>query len=72
MNKLILKAEVKVIEVVDEGDTTANEALDVCGFQVLYSQVWDNGKVKMLGVVIFFIYLFLINYKKMLVDRLFK
>ncbi|CAN7073507.1 unnamed protein product [Brassica oleracea var. botrytis] len=38
MNKLILKAEVKVIEVVDEGDTTANEALDVCGFQVLYSQ----------------------------------
>ncbi|KAH0942915.1 hypothetical protein HID58_002552, partial [Brassica napus] len=34
-NKLILKAVVKVIEVVDEGDTTANETLDVCGFQAV-------------------------------------
>ncbi|KFK40769.1 hypothetical protein AALP_AA2G038500 [Arabis alpina] len=38
-DKLIVKAEVKVIEVVDEGDVTGNEMLDFQGFQVPYSQV---------------------------------
>ncbi|ESQ29004.1 hypothetical protein EUTSA_v10023897mg [Eutrema salsugineum] len=32
-NKLILKVQVKVAEVVDEGDVTGNEMLDVNGFQ---------------------------------------
>ncbi|CAH2047691.1 unnamed protein product [Thlaspi arvense] len=38
-NKLIVKVEVKVVEVVDESEVTGNETLDVQGFQVLYSQV---------------------------------
>ncbi|CAA7032766.1 unnamed protein product [Microthlaspi erraticum] len=37
-NKLRVKVEVKVVEVVDQGDATGNETLDVKGFQVLYSQ----------------------------------
>ncbi|XP_024004386.1 MATH domain and coiled-coil domain-containing protein At2g42470 [Eutrema salsugineum] len=37
-NKLIVKVEVKVVEVVDESDVTGNEMLDVDGFQVLYTQ----------------------------------
>ncbi|XP_010486459.1 PREDICTED: MATH domain and coiled-coil domain-containing protein At2g42470-like [Camelina sativa] len=35
-NKLIVQVEIKVVE---EGDITGNEMLDVRGFQVLYSQV---------------------------------
>ncbi|CAA7029611.1 unnamed protein product [Microthlaspi erraticum] len=38
-NKLIVRVEVKVIEVVDQGDATANETFDYNGFRVLYSQV---------------------------------
>ncbi|CAA7047330.1 unnamed protein product [Microthlaspi erraticum] len=38
-NKLRVKVEVKVVEVVDQGDATGNETFDVKGFQVLYSQV---------------------------------
>ncbi|CAA7047342.1 unnamed protein product [Microthlaspi erraticum] len=38
-NKLIFKVEVKVVEVVDEGDVTGNETFNVNGFQVLGSQV---------------------------------
>ncbi|CAA7047332.1 unnamed protein product [Microthlaspi erraticum] len=34
-NKLIVKVEIKVVEVVDEGDVTGNETLDVDGFQVV-------------------------------------
>ncbi|CAA7031281.1 unnamed protein product [Microthlaspi erraticum] len=37
-NKLIVKVEVKVVEVVDQGDATGNEKFDSNGFQVLYSQ----------------------------------
>ncbi|ESQ29459.1 hypothetical protein EUTSA_v10024005mg [Eutrema salsugineum] len=37
-NKLIVKVQVKVIEVVDEAQVTGKELLDVRGFQVLYSQ----------------------------------
>ncbi|XP_010468499.1 PREDICTED: MATH domain and coiled-coil domain-containing protein At2g42470-like [Camelina sativa] len=35
-NKLIVQVEIKIVE---EGDITGNEMLDVRGFQVLYSQV---------------------------------
>ncbi|CAA7032771.1 unnamed protein product [Microthlaspi erraticum] len=38
-NKLIVKVEVKVVEVVDQGVVTGNETFDFEGFQVLYSQV---------------------------------
>ncbi|CAH8350847.1 unnamed protein product [Eruca vesicaria subsp. sativa] len=38
-NKLIVKVEVQVLEVVDESQVTGKETLDVRGFQVLYSQV---------------------------------
>ncbi|CAA7031277.1 unnamed protein product [Microthlaspi erraticum] len=38
-NKLRVKVEVKVVEVVDEGVVTGKETLDVKGFQVLYPQV---------------------------------
>ncbi|CAA7036827.1 unnamed protein product [Microthlaspi erraticum] len=38
-NKLIVKVEVEVLEVVDEEDVTGNETLDLYGFQVPYSQV---------------------------------
>ncbi|VVA94045.1 unnamed protein product [Arabis nemorensis] len=38
-NKLIVRVEVKVIEVIDEGDVTGNETFDYKGFQVPYSQV---------------------------------
>ncbi|CAA7029593.1 unnamed protein product [Microthlaspi erraticum] len=38
-NKLIVKVEVKVVEVVDQGVVTGNEMFDFKGFQVLYSQV---------------------------------
>ncbi|CAA7057804.1 unnamed protein product [Microthlaspi erraticum] len=38
-NKLIVKVEIKVVEVVDEGDATGNGTLDYNGFQVLHSQV---------------------------------
>ncbi|ESQ29434.1 hypothetical protein EUTSA_v10024153mg [Eutrema salsugineum] len=37
-NKLIVKVQVKVAEVVDEAQVTGKEMLDVRGFQVLYSQ----------------------------------
>ncbi|KAL1187984.1 MATH domain and coiled-coil domain-containing protein [Cardamine amara subsp. amara] len=36
-NKLIIKVEVKVIDVVHKGDLTGTEMLDFNGFQVLYS-----------------------------------
>ncbi|XP_024013725.1 MATH domain and coiled-coil domain-containing protein At2g42470 [Eutrema salsugineum] len=39
-NKLIIKVEVKVIEVVDAAQVTGKETMDVCGFQVLYSQAF--------------------------------
>ncbi|CAA7047331.1 unnamed protein product [Microthlaspi erraticum] len=39
-NKLIIRVEVKVVEVVDEGDDNENEAFDYEGFQILYSQVF--------------------------------
>ncbi|CAA7029609.1 unnamed protein product [Microthlaspi erraticum] len=38
-NKLIVKVEVKVVEVVDQGDVTGKETFDFMGFRVLYSQV---------------------------------
>ncbi|CAA7047333.1 unnamed protein product [Microthlaspi erraticum] len=38
-NKLVVRVEVKVDEVVDEGDATENETFNYGGFQVLYSQV---------------------------------
>lgn len=38
-NKLIFNIQVKVAQVVDEGNVTGNEMLDVNGFQILYSQV---------------------------------
>ncbi|CAA7032768.1 unnamed protein product [Microthlaspi erraticum] len=38
-NKLRVKVEVRVVEVVDEGVVTGNEMLEVRGFKVLYSQV---------------------------------
>ncbi|CAH2047703.1 unnamed protein product [Thlaspi arvense] len=37
-NKLIVKVEVKVLEVVDESEVTGNETLYVQGFQLLYPQ----------------------------------
>ena len=41
--KLIVKVEVKVIEVVDEAEeVTRKEMLDVQGFKVLHSQVCDR------------------------------
>ncbi|ESQ29427.1 hypothetical protein EUTSA_v10023996mg [Eutrema salsugineum] len=42
-NKLIVKVQLKVIEVVDEAQVTGKETMDVCGFQVLYSQVTPVG-----------------------------
>ncbi|CAA7031283.1 unnamed protein product [Microthlaspi erraticum] len=44
-NKLIVKVEVKVVEVVDEGVVTGKEMLDVRGFQVLYHQVVSVGRL---------------------------
>ncbi|CAA7029598.1 unnamed protein product [Microthlaspi erraticum] len=41
-NKLIVKVEVKVVEVVDQGGVTGNETLDVKGFQVPYSQTLNK------------------------------
>ncbi|CAA7061602.1 unnamed protein product [Microthlaspi erraticum] len=38
-NKLIVKVEVKVVEVVDDGDVSGNEIVDFDGFQIRYSQV---------------------------------
>ncbi|XP_056849935.1 MATH domain and coiled-coil domain-containing protein At2g42470-like [Raphanus sativus] len=38
-NKLIVKVQVQVLEVVNEAEVTGNETMDVEGFQVLYSQV---------------------------------
>ncbi|CAA7029594.1 unnamed protein product [Microthlaspi erraticum] len=38
-NKLIVKVEVKVVEVVDQGDATGNVIFDYNGFQILSSQV---------------------------------
>ncbi|CAA7061599.1 unnamed protein product [Microthlaspi erraticum] len=38
-NKLIVKVEVQVVEVVDDGDVTGNEIVDLKGFQIRYSQV---------------------------------
>ncbi|CAA7018215.1 unnamed protein product [Microthlaspi erraticum] len=38
-NKLILKVEVKVVEVVDQGVVTGNETFNFNGFQVPYSQL---------------------------------
>ncbi|ESQ37792.1 hypothetical protein EUTSA_v10029184mg, partial [Eutrema salsugineum] len=38
-NKLTLKVQVKVVEVVDEGEVTGNEMLEFKGFQVPYSKV---------------------------------
>ncbi|XP_018463100.1 MATH domain and coiled-coil domain-containing protein At2g42470-like [Raphanus sativus] len=37
-NKLIVKVQVQVLEVVNEAEVTGNETMDVSGFQVLYSQ----------------------------------
>ncbi|CAA7029599.1 unnamed protein product [Microthlaspi erraticum] len=37
-NKLRVKVEVKVVEVVDQGVVTGNETFDFNGFQILYSQ----------------------------------
>ncbi|ESQ29437.1 hypothetical protein EUTSA_v10023954mg [Eutrema salsugineum] len=37
-NKLIVKVQVKVAEVVDEAQVTGKETMDISGFQVLYSQ----------------------------------
>ncbi|KAJ0265858.1 MATH/TRAF domain-containing protein [Hirschfeldia incana] len=37
-NKLIVKVQVQVLEVVNEAQVTGNETMDVEGFQVLYSQ----------------------------------
>ncbi|CAA7032731.1 unnamed protein product, partial [Microthlaspi erraticum] len=36
--KIIVKVEVKVVEVIDGGHVTGKDTLDVSGFQVLYSQ----------------------------------
>ncbi|CAA7047437.1 unnamed protein product [Microthlaspi erraticum] len=44
-NKLIVKVEVKVVEVVDEGDVTGKETLDIRGFQILYSKVLLVGRL---------------------------
>ncbi|KAG2277156.1 hypothetical protein Bca4012_042567 [Brassica carinata] len=38
-NKLIVKVQVQVLEVVNEAEVTGNETMNVKGFQVLYSQV---------------------------------
>lgn len=39
-NKLIVKVEIKVHEVVDEGGMTGKEMVDIKGFRVLHSQVF--------------------------------
>ncbi|CAA7029591.1 unnamed protein product [Microthlaspi erraticum] len=44
-NKLIVKVEVKVVEVVDQGDVTGKETFDYGGFQVLYSQATSLSKL---------------------------
>lgn len=38
-NKLIIKVEIKVVEVVDEEELTGKEMLDFNGFPILYTQV---------------------------------
>ncbi|CAA7018214.1 unnamed protein product [Microthlaspi erraticum] len=38
-NKLRVKVEVKVVEVVDQGDVTGKETYDYNGFQVLYIKI---------------------------------
>lgn len=38
-NKLIIKVDIKVVEVVDEAQVTGMEMLDLFGFQFFYSQV---------------------------------
>ncbi|KAJ4878464.1 TRAF-like family protein [Raphanus sativus] len=40
-NKLIVKVQVNVLEVVDQGDVTGNETMDLSGFQVLYRQAFQ-------------------------------
>ncbi|CAN7090939.1 hypothetical protein HID58_033078 [Brassica napus] len=40
-NKLIVKVQVQVLEVVNEAEVTGNETMDVRGFQVLYSQAFQ-------------------------------
>ncbi|ESQ29433.1 hypothetical protein EUTSA_v10023616mg [Eutrema salsugineum] len=40
-NKLIVKVQLKVIEVVDEAQVTGKETMDIRGFQVLYSQAFS-------------------------------
>ncbi|CAF2040478.1 BnaA09g13170D [Brassica napus] len=42
-NKLIVKVQVQVLEVVNEAEVTGNETMDVRGFQVLYSQAFQVG-----------------------------
>ncbi|CAA7029632.1 unnamed protein product [Microthlaspi erraticum] len=44
-NKLIVKVEVKVVEVVDQGKTTRKETIDYNGFHVLNSQVYSVSRV---------------------------
>ncbi|CAA7032755.1 unnamed protein product [Microthlaspi erraticum] len=44
-NKLLVKVEVKVVEVVDEGVVTGNETLNVYGFRVLYSQAMEVSRL---------------------------
>ncbi|CAA7029631.1 unnamed protein product [Microthlaspi erraticum] len=44
-NKLIVKVEVKVVEVVDQGKATRNETIDYNGFHVLNSQVYSVSRL---------------------------
>ncbi|CAA7029590.1 unnamed protein product [Microthlaspi erraticum] len=45
-NKLIVKVEVKVVEVVDEGDVTENETFNFLnGYNVMYSQLYSANQL---------------------------
>lgn len=54
-NKLIVRVQVEVFEVVDEGHVTGKETLDVRCFQVLYSQVYLIIR-RLLAVFFFFFF----------------